>query len=86
MAGVANECRLSSSYFARAFKQTTGTPPFRWLTNQRIVRAKELLQDPSRELADIAQLCGFVDQSHFTRVFSKSEGHSPGRWRRLYRL
>ena len=86
MAEVANECRLSSSYFARAFKQTTGVPPFRWLTNQRVVRAKELLQDPWRELADIAQLCGFVDQSHFTRVFSKSEGHSPGRWRRLYRL
>jgi AraC family transcriptional regulator len=86
MAEVANECRLSSSYFARAFKQTTGVPPFRWLTAQRVVRAKELLQDPWRELADIAQLCGFVDQSHFTRVFSKSEGHSPGRWRRLYRL
>jgi AraC family transcriptional regulator len=86
MAEVANECRLSSSYFARAFKQTTGVPPFRWLTNQRVARAKELLQDPSRELADIAQRCGFVDQSHFTRVFSKSEGHSPGRWRRLYRF
>ena len=83
---VANECRLSSSYFARAFKQTTGVPPYRWLTKQRVERAKELLQDPRRELADIAQLCGFVDQSHFTRVFSKSEGHSPGRWRRLYRF
>ena len=61
------------------------TPPFRWLTNQRIVRAKELLQDPGHELSDIAQLCGFVDQSHFTRVFCKSEGYSPGRWRRLHR-
>jgi AraC-like DNA-binding protein len=84
IAEVANECRLSSSYFARAFKQTTGMPPYRWLTKQRIQRAKEFLRDPRRELADIAQLCGFVDQSHFTRVFSKSEGHSPGRWRRLY--
>jgi AraC family transcriptional regulator len=85
IAEVANECRLSSSYFARAFKQTTGVPPYRWMTNQRIERAKELLQDPRRELADIAQLCGFVDQSHFSRVFSRNEGHSPGRWRRLYR-
>ncbi len=83
---VANECGLSSSYFTRAFKQMTGAPPYRWLTKQRVERAKELLQDPRRELADIAQLCGFVDQSHFTRVFSKSEGHSPGRWRRLYRI
>jgi AraC family transcriptional regulator len=29
---VANECGLSSSYFARAFKQATGIPPYRWLT------------------------------------------------------
>src|SRR5580658_448660 len=82
---VANECGLSTSYFARAFKQATGVPPYRWLTKQRVERAKELLQDPGRELADIAQLCGFVDQSHFTRVFSRSEGYSPGRWRRLNR-
>jgi AraC family transcriptional regulator len=83
---IANDCGLSVSYFARAFKQTTGIPPHRWLTRQRVEHARELLQDPDRELADIAQLCGFVDQSHFTRVFSRSEGHSPGRWRRLYRF
>jgi AraC family transcriptional regulator len=82
---VANVCGLSTNYFVRAFKQTTGVPPYRWLTKQRIERAKELLQDPGRQLADIAQLCGFVDQSHFTRVFSRSEGYSPGRWRRLHR-
>jgi AraC-like DNA-binding protein len=83
---VANECGLSASYFCRAFKQATGVPPYRWLTKQRVERAKELLRDQHRELADIAQLCGFVDQSHFTRVFSKSEGYSPGRWRRLHRI
>jgi AraC family transcriptional regulator len=83
---LANACGLSSGYFARAFKQTTGLSPSRWLTRRRVERAKELLQDPGRALADIAQLCGFADQSHFTRVFSKSEGYSPGRWRRLYRF
>jgi AraC family transcriptional regulator len=82
---VAHECGLSTSYFARAFKQATGVRPYTWLTKQRVERAKELLRDPSRKIADIAQLCGFVDQSHFTRVFSRSEGYSPGRWRRVYR-
>jgi AraC-like DNA-binding protein len=81
---VADECGLSASYFVRAFKQTTGVPPHRWLTKQRVERAKELLQDLGQELSDIAQLCGFVDQSHFTRVFSRSEGYSPGRWRRFH--
>ena len=82
---VADACGLSASYFVRAFKQATGVPPHRWLTKQRVERAKELLQDPGQELSDIAQLCGFTDQSHFTRVFSRSEGYSPGRWRRLHR-
>ena len=76
---------MRAVYFARAFKQATGVRPYTWLTKQRVERAKELLRDPSRKLADIAQLCGFVDQSHFTRVFSRSEGYSPGRWRRVYR-
>jgi AraC family transcriptional regulator len=83
---VAHECGLSSSYFARAFKEATGIPPYRWLTRQRVERAKELLRDPDLKLVDIAQACGFVDQSHFTRVFSRSEGYSPGRWRRLHRV
>ena len=84
IAEIAHECGLSSGYFARAFKRSMGVPPSRWLTKMRVERAKELLKDPRCELADIAQLCGFVDQSHFTRVFSRSEGYSPGRWRRLY--
>jgi AraC family transcriptional regulator len=86
IAEVAHECGLSSGYFARAFKRSTGVPPYQWLTKLRIERAKQLLRDQRCELADIAQLCGFVDQSHFTRVFSRSEGYSPGRWRRLHRL
>ena len=85
IAEIARECGLSSGYFARAFKRSTGVPPYQWLTKMRVERAKELLKDPRCELADIAQLCGFVDQSHFTRVFSRSEGYSPGRWRRLHR-
>jgi AraC family transcriptional regulator len=86
IAEIAHECGLSSGYFARAFKRSTGIPPYRWLTKMRVERAKELLKDPRCELAEIALHCGFVDQSHFTRVFSRSEGYSPGRWLRLHRL
>src|ERR1700726_4154212 len=42
---IAHECGLSSGYFARAFKRSTGVPPYRWLTKLRIERAKELLKD-----------------------------------------
>ena len=85
IAQLASECRLSSSHFARAFKQTMGMPPHRWLTKRRVERAKQLLQKTDSQLADIALACGFADQSHFARVFSQSEGRSPGMWRRLHR-
>lgn len=83
LALVAGECRLSVSHFARSFKQCTGKPPHRWLLENRVERAKELLLDPEVSLAEVALDCGFSDQSHFTRVFSRTVGTSPGTWRRL---
>jgi AraC family transcriptional regulator len=82
---VADQCGLSSGYFSRAFKCETGISPHRWLMKRRVERAKELLREEDSRLAEVAQVCGFVDQSHFARVFSKIEGCSPGRWRRLHR-
>ncbi len=83
LALVAGECRLSVSHFARSFKQCTGKPPHRWLLENRVERAKELLLDPEVSLAEVALDCGFSDQSHFTRVFSRTVGTSPGTWRRV---
>jgi AraC-like DNA-binding protein len=81
LASIARRCQLSTSHFARAFRQSTGLPPHRWLLHRRIDRAKEALRDP---LADVATTCGFADQSHFTRVFTKLVGVSPGEWRRRH--
>src|SRR3954471_338422 len=69
---LAELCGLSRSYFIRAFKQVTGTPPHRWLLIQRAKHAKDLLRGTSLSIADIAVVCGFADQSHLTRVFSKA--------------
>lgn len=79
---LARECGLSRSHFARAFRETTGQPPHRWLLARRIERAEQLLSNPERSLAEIASLCGFADQSHFTRAFRDARGISPGAWRR----
>jgi len=79
---LANECGLSPRHFARAFRQSTGVPPHRWLLRHRVQRAKELLRQQTLPLAGIALRCGFADQSHFTRVFSREVGLSPGQWRR----
>ena len=82
---LARACKLSPGHFARAFRQATGQPPHRWLMEQRIEKAKQLLVDSTLSLAQIAWTCGFADQSHFTRVFAQLVQSSPGQWRRQWR-
>jgi AraC family transcriptional regulator len=85
VAELARECGLSSGYFSRAFRRTTGVTPHQWLIRKRVERARQLLLGYGLGLADIALVCGFVDQSHLTRVFAKLEGDSPGKWRQRHR-
>lgn len=73
---------LSQSQFGRAFKASTGMPPHRWLLQAQIEKAKELLLDGDLSLAAIAVVTGFAEQSHFTRVFRRMVGTTPGAWQR----
>jgi AraC family transcriptional regulator len=81
-AKLAQECGMSVSHFRRAFRQSVGVAPHRWLVLRRVEVAKDLLCDSARAICDIALDCGFADQSHLTRVFSTIVGVSPGEWRR----
>jgi AraC-like DNA-binding protein len=83
---VANACKLSVSHFARGFKASTGVPPHQWLMSTRVERARDLLRLSETALVDVAGICGFADQSHFSRVFARMMGASPGAWRREHRL
>jgi len=81
---LAFECGLSRSHFARAFRMTTGVPPHKWLLHRRVEAAQDLLRRSMLSLNEVATRCGFTDQSHFTRVFSRHTHVSPAEWRRLY--
>jgi AraC-like DNA-binding protein len=83
LADVAAECGLSPGHFSRAFAQSMGMRPHRWLREQRVEKAKSLLSNSRLSLVEIAKAAGFGDQSHFTRVFSETTGSSPGAWRRF---
>lgn len=79
---VAQRCGLSTAHFCRAFAKSFGLPPHRWILSQRLEKARALLTEPSRSLADIAYECGFCDQSHLSHAFSRRFGMTPGAWRR----
>jgi AraC-like DNA-binding protein len=61
LAELARECELSRSHFARAFKQSIGTSPHRWLLARRAEKAKDLLIRSKLSLAEIALACGFAE-------------------------
>jgi AraC-like DNA-binding protein len=81
---VARECGLSRSHFGKAFKQSVGSTPYQWVLEQRLELAKRLLRESLLELSEVAGECGFSDQSHLTRLFSRREGTSPGTWRKRF--
>jgi len=75
--------RLSTNHFAKAFRATTGEAPYAYLIRRRIERVKELMLETDLQLAIIALDCGFADQAHMTRHFTRLVGVSPGAWRRI---
>ena len=83
---IAAECGLSASYFAEAFKKATGLPPHQWVLKRRVERARQMLRVSDATLTQIALACGFCDQGHFSRVFTRLENCAPAEWRRYYRL
>ena len=78
---LARACALSRSHFSRAFKCSTGVSPQDWIRQQRIARAKQLIQNTDLTLTQISLECGFCDQAHFSHIFTRSEGITPFAWR-----
>jgi AraC family transcriptional regulator len=68
-------------HFAKDFKQSTGATPHRYVLERKIDRAKELLRDPNRSVLEASARTGFVDQSHFTKIFRRMVGITPSEYR-----
>nr|WP_314533231.1 AraC family transcriptional regulator [uncultured Pseudomonas sp.] len=81
VADLARACALSRSHFSRAFKCSTGLSPQDWIRQQRLARAKQLIQTTDLTLTQISLECGFCDQAHFCHIFTRSEGINPFAWR-----
>lgn len=76
---LAKEAGTSPTMLLRSFTKVIGCTPHVYQTAWRIHRSKQLLRDGC-SIVEAALLCGFVDQSHFTRVFKGSTGATPARY------
>lgn len=80
---LADEAELSTHHFVRMFKTSLGLTPYQYLLQRRVERAKELLRGKSARLAEVGLSTGFSSQSHFTSVFHRAVGATPGEFQRL---
>jgi AraC-like DNA-binding protein/mannose-6-phosphate isomerase-like protein (cupin superfamily) len=79
---VARMCAMSESHFMSFFKQVTGLPFMKYLSQHRMRRAQELLANTDRSIAEISLETGYCDQSYFGGVFRKLVGITPAAYRR----
>ncbi|MCO5973317.1 AraC family transcriptional regulator [Actinoallomurus soli] len=80
LTGLAAELGLSRYQLLRAFRTATGVPPYAWLAQYRVTRARALLESGLRP-AEVAALVGFADQAHLTRWFRRVLGVTPAAYR-----
>ena len=81
---LSNLIHISPHYFASLFKQSTGLSPYKYITQSRLEKAKELLRDRNLPIVFICQEVGFKNQSHFTRVFRQHFKITPKAYRDLF--
>lgn len=78
---AAEQLHYSDAYFCRFFKQNFDKNFIMYLTELRVEKAKELLEDMTINVKDISQKVGFRDSSYFTKVFKRITGVTPSEYR-----
>jgi AraC family transcriptional regulator len=81
LAELAGVVYMSPFHFARLFKGSTGVPPHRFVVRQRITRARACLATEGQSIAQISRMVGYRTPSHFTTVFRRTLGITPGAYR-----
>ncbi|MDP4095377.1 response regulator [Paenibacillus sp. P96] len=75
---------MSPKYLSVRFKQVTGESFADYQTRVRFERARELLLDPKRKVAEVAEMVGFADTNYFSIAFKKHTGLTPTEFRKTF--
>lgn len=80
---AAEVAHLNPNYFCTLFKEETGVNFKEYLLTKRVEAARRFLKSEKYKFSEIAGIVGFNDPKHFTRVFKKITGVTPGEYRRI---
>ena len=78
---LAHMCDISDVYFRNLFQRVYGVPPCRYIRELKLARAKELLLSGEYSVHETAVMCGYCDDSYFSREFKKVVGVAPSDYR-----
>ena len=81
LSDLANLANVGKFYFCRLFKNSTNITPYKYILQQRVKRAKKLLENPTLPISDISLECGFSSQSHLSKHFQNLVGTTPTKYR-----
>lgn len=81
---LADRAKCSERSLLRRFKDSTGMSPMQWVTEQRIARAKELLETSQHSMNEIVGLTGFNTPETFRHHFRSNVGVAPSNYRRSF--
>jgi transcriptional regulator GlxA family with amidase domain len=81
---LARHANLAERTLIRRFQAATGATPIKWLTEQRVLRARELLESGTLPVEQVAQECGLGAAANFRRHFPMTVGVSPSTYRRTF--
>ncbi|MFJ3923265.1 GlxA family transcriptional regulator [Streptomyces sp. NPDC090022] len=82
---MADAAHMSERTFARRFVDNTGMPPLRWLLEQRVLAAQQLLEETDLPVEQIAVHCGFGSAVSLRPAFVRRVGLAPRDYRRAFR-
>ncbi|KFX55340.1 response regulator [Clostridium botulinum] len=82
---MASICNLSPCYFSKVFKKAVGVNFVSYVNDTKINKAKELLENTDIPVLNVALDLGFDDCGYFIRVFKKSQGVTPKKYREVHK-
>lgn len=72
---------MSRTSFSNKFKDLIGETPLTYITNWRILQAKELLKESKKSVGEIADKVGYQSEAAFNRIFKKRVAQTPLKYR-----